>query len=111
MDDLISRQAAILALVHEQSWNMHEDQRTAIGVIADLPPADAQRWIPCKEAMPPLDERVLICHMHTGWITTDVLDGDEEGLAWWDETNWVPDYTAWMPLPEPLAGAMPVKEE
>ena len=42
-DDTISRQAAILALVHEQSWNMHEDQRTAIGVIADLPPAGEQR--------------------------------------------------------------------
>lgn len=103
-DDLICRQAAILALVHEQSWNMHEDQRTAIGVIADLPPADAQRWTPCSERLPEKEGLYLITCVDddgTPFVDASLYDPptDRRG-AIWD----FPNVVAWMERPEPYRG-------
>ena len=102
MDDLISRQATILALVYEQSWNMHEDQRIAIRVIADLLLTNAQRWIPVTEELPAYGEDVLLSMNRDCSIGYLVPTYDERQYEWhhlgcfydFDEVD------AWMPLPE-----------
>lgn len=106
-DDLICRQTAILALVHEQSWNMHEDQRTAIGVIAVLPPADAQRWIPCSERLPepkaPSQKREwFITSNQYGGVTQTCYEFEGGVFCKGWQTNF--EILAWQPLPKPYKG-------
>ena len=104
MDDLINRQAAVLALVHNQSWNSHEDQRNAIGIIADLPPA--REWIPVSERLPQTTGLYLV----TGkwwdkarqiWLCEFARLAD---VAGWFNGAENPAVDAWMPLPEPYKG-------
>ena len=74
MSDLISRQAAIDALLHNRetySNNFGNDpiDRYTIAIIdndvqtiANLP--SAQRWIPCSERLPEEDTEVLISYRY-----------------------------------------------
>lgn len=101
-DDIISRKAAILALVHEQSWNMHEDQRMAIRVIADLPSAEAQQWIPVTERLPEEEGWYLVCCNGVYPVEIGRFYIDEDGERYfgcdWNDPD---DIEAWMRLPEP----------
>ena len=99
MDDLISRQAAIDALMpiyksaSLRNRNVFSTARKCMAAIEDLPSAQPeQRWIPCSERLP--EER--------GFYLTTTKD-KAVYCDHWNEDNF--DRTemviAWMPLPEP----------
>lgn len=104
-NDLISRQAAIDAIMHNQevySNNFGNDpiDRYTIAIIdndaqtiAQVPSAQPeQRWIPCEERLPEVTGAYLVAcqngNVKVGHFTT--FDG-----TWTDARA-----TAWMPLPE-----------
>ena len=105
MHDLISRQAAIDAILHNQevySNNFGNDpiDKYTIAIIdndaqtiAQLP--SAQRWIPASERLPEKDGYYLTTTMYYQ-VHRDYWNGDN-----WDRTEMV---IAWMPLPEPYKG-------
>ena len=128
--DLISRQAAIDALVNctncedETTLRAHVAKHSleigwtggildAIDAIEDLPPAEPeQRWIPVSERLPELDEdgysqKVLACFGN--YSGCDILEyRATEGIGKWyigDMDDSPEDIgvmvLAWMPLPEP----------
>ena len=114
MNDLISRQAAIEAIEEMQIPIMRstfpEEQfvftgmSEALSAIKDLPSAQPERWIPCSERLPELDESVLAT---TAW--NDITIAWRIGICEWfiheGNTNAeTADVIAWMPLPEPYKG-------
>ena len=60
-DDLISRQAAIDALESGRLTKLI-DAETAVNGLRALP--SAQRWIPCKTALPKTEEKVFVTCEH-----------------------------------------------
>ncbi len=122
MNDLIYKQAAIDEVQYEieminhaldsltSDYNTRErlrqrkgEAREILNSIETLPAAN--RWIPCKERLPELEEDVLLfvdtCWYNVGNLTE--LDGEKtwcvgEWLFYGCDFNRV---KAWMPLPEP----------
>ena len=110
MSDLISRQAAIDAIMgeptdaHYPSWYAER--------LEQLPSAQPeQRWIPCSERLPETDNKNSI-NNYNGKLRH--IDGDDGSGNFWgvktqpcDWTIWEwcyfnePEVIAWMPLPEP----------
>lgn len=107
-EDLISRQAAIDALI---KWYGCEpiDIGAFENIIEKLPSAQpAQRWIPCKERLPKENKKRY-------WVCTDTeyqcecrWTNNRFGIRETDEWGWsifdVPQYSkvvAWRELPEP----------
>lgn len=126
MDDLISRQVAIDAIMgqppepHYPSWYAAQ--------IEKLPPAQPElRWIPCSERLPENNDPVNVtwvnhnpevyyadikdkpftatAHYHNGrwyWFSSVTQDYLNEYDVWTpDLVDKDVEITAWMPLPEP----------
>ena len=95
MDDLISRQAALDALLHD--W---DGMVTSVFDVLKAVPS-AQQWIPSREKQPSIGETVLLNdgrYYAVGYLTA-AFD--------WHVNGWYQDFdswTAWMPLPEPYKG-------
>lgn len=113
MDDTISRQAAIDALIE---WYGCEpsDIGAFENIIEKLPSAQPeQRWIPCSERLPDNNRQVLVYAMsvHFALAKYDEMreaDGTYK-MQWVTFDAWKPFYTikdvlAWKPLPEPWNG-------
>lgn len=102
MNDLISRQAVKEWLA---KWEGYIDADTIARMqyrVIDIP--SAQRWIPCSERLPEVDESVLVT---TEW--NDISIAWRIGIDKWfiheGNTNaTTDDLIAWMPLPEPWKG-------
>lgn len=120
MSDLIERQKAIDAIHCDITVTGKQNAElvaSTIGAFVDrikaLPPAEPeQRWIPCSERLPELDEdgysqKVLACFGN--YSGCDILEYREtEGIGKWyigDMDDSPEDIgvmvLAWMPLPEP----------
>ena len=119
VDDAISRQAAIRALINVMTPMKEGDTITVTimsnDVIRDtlnkLPSVQPQRWIPVTERLP--ENR-----RETYWVCTDTeaqcecrWTNNRFGIAETDEWGWsifdYPQYSkvvAWMTLPEPYKG-------
>lgn len=109
MDDLISRQAAIDALLGITAMRNTIPLDSAIFNIKKLPSAEPDRkWIPVTEALPEDMDRLLATivrtngekrvrsgHYYKGLFMMD--NGDT-----WNETD--KEILAWMPLVEPWRG-------
>ena len=113
MDDLISRKAAIEALV--ELWISKPFKNPALSEVKScidaLPPVQPEmlacgegvlhskvepRWIPVTERLPEKGQKCLVSDR--GRITIDVFLG-RGGVYNWQ--FYLRDYEAWMPLPEP----------
>ena len=128
MDDLISRQAAIDALKHNQdvySHNFHDDpiDKYTTAIIAvdidslvKLPSVQPeQRWIPVEEELPKNGKEVLVTRHYLGeednnkscyYVEVATRYGEDNDPVW---TSYSDEYKmhpknhiviAWMPLPE-----------
>lgn len=117
MDDLISRQAAVEAILHNQSvFEQFRDEdpvdRFAIAVIdndaqtiAQLP--SAQRWIPVTERMPEAFKKVLVFWWEHSEPMIDTAFWQKDAKRF-EGHHWVgmeDKVTHWMPQP------LPPKEE
>lgn len=105
MDDLISRQAAIEAVLHHgEIENDYTDLYydgycdgvyDSADILKDMPSAQSERWIPCSKRLPEEDGYYLVTNSKWGapWreITLWMTDG-------WSSNN---EPIAWMPLPKP----------
>ena len=60
------------------------------------------KWVPCTEKSPPIDEEVLVSDGKYIWM--DSLQEDEFSFIWWDNYNDDVFKTAWMPLPNVWEG-------
>lgn len=118
MDDLISRQAAIKAILQRLDAlalkGLSFGTSTFRDGIADgyarimsdlqyLP--SAQRWIPCSERLPEHGVSVLLSHF--GYVSEDYLDIDDGAMYFWNsgiDLDEELNNLAWMPLPEPWKG-------
>lgn len=108
MEDLISREAA-LDCFHDwidRHGDVHTpDEMTEYRAIEELPPAQSeQRWIPCSERLPEIDELVLVTD-DSGGVKTVGADrcGQyecSEERFWYYTQNVI----AWMSLPEAYGG-------
>lgn len=115
MSDLISRQAAIAAIEEMQIPIMRSEfsdeqliftgMSEALAAIKELPSAQPeQRWIPCSERYPDMDERVLVYTVAHDYHVWDCMSNRADNYFWEDEEGLYHDkYEAdlWMPLPEP----------
>ncbi len=116
MDDLISRQAAIDAVLREgrnvdsryveSERIIHESD--AVEALALLP--SAQDWIPCSERLPSEGEYVLVTEKWHGYVWMWRLQSIDNEPTWEvDGMDWynadIDEAVAWMPLPEPWKGA------
>ena len=112
MDDLISRQHAIVALKSRKTAEQSSAgvMRNAvvdfcIGIIKKLPSAQPeQRWIPCSERLPEIDKEVLVTDGELCWVCSLFESPDiEDGLYQWEDNygHWheFETWVAWMPLP------------
>ena len=113
-NDLISRQAAIDAIckvcANGDDYTACRDRDIKsrwcdnITALRDLPSAQPeQRWIPCGERLPEVEELVLVTDDSGGIKTVDVdRCGQYENS---NERFWyyMQNAVAWMPLPEPYA--------
>ena len=109
MDDLISRQAAIDALV---GMNGKRDDDGYVMIyrcdacdnIYNLPYAQPERWIPVTERLPEVGQDVMLSvggmYSAEGCLRED---GDWTQFRW-DAIQRKEMVTAWMPLPEPWRG-------
>ena len=106
MNDLISREAAINALIAEgrnvdsryleSERIIHESD--AVEVISLLP--SAQQWTPVSEGLPCRGEKVLVSTEKT--VFSQVFNGIyKTPNRWIWEHRSIKKVTAWMPLPEP----------
>lgn len=104
MDDLISRQAVIDAVLKIEKITKH---RSDFSDLDEFEPSE-QRWIPVSEKMPNGQELVIVsCHDTSGdtsfdytssaWTTTD-------GEYWIVDNEINPYVVAWMELPTPWKG-------
>ena len=107
MNDLISREEAIDAIIAQRHKAELSDHNFALGLAEDairhLPSAEAvQRWIPCSERLP----------NESGWYVISVVGFEnitDVSYFYSDEAKWS-DITdkqkvvAWMPLPKPYKG-------
>lgn len=122
-DDLISRQAAIDAILHNQevySNNFGNDpiDKYTIAIIdndaqtiAQLPSAQPeQRWIPVTERLPEpneIEENGCLRHYLTQNDYGDMMVCSWNGFKWEQIYQLEPtddEIIAWMPLPEPWKG-------
>ena len=109
MQDLISRQAAIDAVVSAMIDGA--DAELVEGVMELLPSAQPH-WIPCSERLPEHSENddyylvTIQCEHYDGW------DDYVTGFAEWTKNGWDElscyigqiKVIAWMPLPKPYGG-------
>ena len=116
MDDLISRQDAIDALIE---WYGCEpsDIGAFEDIIEKMPSVQPEpQWIPCTERLPEKSGRYLVTRKFNAlfslWDKVDILNySDLMGLKkekiWWSgnvgksDFEKFDDVIAWMPLPEP----------
>ena len=122
MDDLISRQAAIDAIMKKPAWHnsdgsfYHSDDiRKALSALPSAQP-DTGNWIPVSwrpaegdEArhymymftceMPYDGQEILVTTDH-GYVEKDINYIDD-GFHLDSGYDWINDIKAWMPLPEP----------
>ena len=103
MDDLISRQAALDAVIN--LWADKPFGNPALVEIKDCIEAlpSAQQWIPCSERLPDAGEYYFVTVQHFGWNYTEYRDID---IAKYEVDGWrsCHNVLAWMPLPEPWKG-------
>ena len=123
MDDLISRQAAIEALVAETIYteeelkeyyeaNSHRNEwlngiHEAVEVIKQLPPAQPeQQWIPWSSGKLPEESGTYTVTAYDGVTKRVTYAKYQKRLKRWELTGarayW--RVLAWMPLPEPYKG-------
>lgn len=105
MDDLISRQAAIDAILEMNTENRVSWLDCALDTLDALPSAEP-RWIPVTERLPGYGEKVLVT-FHNKYIdrtTIGVSSCYVQKEGFFSDTPF--DYApiAWMPLPEPWKG-------
>ena len=109
MSDLISRQAAIEAMIRESTCDGaygYVDTYSAVKIMRQLPAV--QQWIPCSERLPGTCEMVLVFEnsnyncwvavydrVEERWILPTLYDGDQ----YFDESDYE-NIVAWMPLPD-----------
>ena len=101
MNDLISRKAAIDALISESRivdghYTMYERiiiESDAIEAISMLP--SAQQWIPVSEQLPMKTDEYLVCY-NNGDVSTDWYGFTDDGLI----NGFDEDIIAWMFLPK-----------
>ena len=96
--DAIYRQDAIDLIESEsRKWGDEYGIPDVLCDLADLQPA--QQWIPCRERLPELGERVLCqCRANIYEVLKLTVDG------WYYDQNhcYMESFViAWMPLPEP----------
>ena len=111
MNDLISRQLAIDALVkaiREDPYYDSNERINGLGVydvrviINDLPSAQPeQRWIPCSKRLPENRRYVLVTYQHEYGLIDHGITWYGEAEKKWDTSR---NVVAWMPLPEPYLG-------
>lgn len=113
-DDLISRQAAVYAIVNTVSAvGLHDNSETArygatyrqqeiITILKSLPSAEPQ-WIPCSERLPSEGEYVLVTEKWNGYVRMWRLQYIDNEPTWEaDGYNVdIDEAVAWMPLPKP----------
>lgn len=111
MNDSISRQAAIDALVAEArivdshylefERIIHEDD--AVEAISMLPSVPSEpQWVPCSEKMPEYGKVVLVTGIYGAvFIATREYDLIEERYVWRHPEYGKVKIIAWMPLPKP----------
>ena len=99
MDDLISRQTAIDALMEIMDRPNHADflyTDEICKTLNELPSTQPEpKWIPVMERLPEIKQRVL--------ITYNTEDGLKTDVTWYDKYGFMlsGDVTAWMPMVEP----------
>ena len=104
MSNLISRQAAIVALDNRMSSLENVDMQIAMGfakgIIHELPSVTSElKWIPVSERYPTdINKCYLVCYKD-GCITIEYLYFDDDGYPFFSEMEL--GVVAWMPLPEP----------
>ena len=99
MNDLISRQAAMVAVKDALlAWSSMPEWRDnkVLEAIIGLPSAQPG-WIPCSERLPKAKQKVLVQYADESMATKRCND---EGHLQWFYANAV----AWMPAPEPYKG-------
>lgn len=121
MDDMISRQAAINALIRKRQPVNNGDGTITITMMTDevirdvlneLPSVQPQRWIPVVEALPEDDEEVIVTCLDDSGDTPFSYTT----VAWHYKGMWVcdnercPFVIAWMPLPEPYTSGTDMRE-
>lgn len=104
MNDYISRQW-LMECVNEGwiKFDTEKDENRFIHLVRDIAPSAQpdQRWIPCSERMPKVDEEVLAT---TVWddVTIACRIGVDEWFIHEGGTNaTTEDLIAWIPLPDP----------
>lgn len=113
MDDLISRQKAINALIDALAWTWSGtwSEKAAIDAIKNLPSAEPG-WIPIEEKLPEVGESVLVTFSlieKYSWVKIARYGTpihDEHNVCFYEsDSEWgdceISGVTAWMPLPEP----------
>lgn len=88
--------------VDDESMLTKSCVRMTIQHMPTIKPQPEQRWIPCSERLPEIDELVLVTDDSGGVKTVDVDRCGQyecsEKRFWYYTQNVV----AWMPLPEPF---------
>ena len=105
MSDLIDRQKAIEAFrpyaEYESNRSNADWVRRIELVLSELPSAEPDHWIFCKDQMPEIDQHVLLT-LTSGYITIGWRWQEGEWFGFEGEDNLTDaDIIAWMPLPSP----------
>lgn len=110
--DLISRQAAIMAMnelhvtdrdVYEMELSKCFDNDRANGKLLSLPLVQpTSGWIPVSERLPEKNIWVLVTVEQSGNRYQEIMRRNKYIEAWTDDIdNYTDEITAWMPLPKP----------